>query len=236
MHFFGAILISLAFSGIYSSDVYKHHKILLRGFFALLFLGLVAFAAMRSISGFLIYHQDELKDELAQELSDIKWKNNRFILPFNHPNSAEIGERIKFFVNRRSGGQDFLLFNFWEFDPKVIADINRFDSSVGVPPTQGQLLDASITKGPIIWKFGGGDPKWPKSMWQFGRASNGDILLIPYGKNIPSWVQARGIGMFKGDFQVPSGLNVMEIGRLGHSYAGIEFGWKVLQITSPANN
>jgi len=230
-HFFSAIVIPVLGNEFYKAIKSNVRKGVLIFFGIFIISGLIILVGIRLPVGFLIYQQDELKDQLALRLSESRWVDKKFILPFNHPNSAEIGERIKYFSNlKRSDEQKLTLFNFWEHDKAVIRDISRFDTSVGVPPVRGQLEEVAAGNNFVIWKYGVGDKNWPKSMWSYDELNEGDLLLIPYGENIPQWVNSRGIAIFRSSFNFPKTIQVTELERVGHRWLSTELGWKILMV------
>ena len=201
----------------------------------LLFLG------MRIVSGFFIYQQDALKDQLASTLSLPDWGSQRFVLTFDHPNSAEIGERIKFFSNRLRKPDEILnLYNFWEANPKRVLEFDRFKDSVGLPPSREQLvMAAQATNAPLIWKYGDGLNQWARSMWTGGNLQSGDIILFPYGEGLPKWLHARGLGMYSATFYKPDSIEVEEVNVIREKIGPYSIGWKffrVIKINPPSGN
>ena len=232
-HFFSAIVIPVVGSEFYKAIKPRVRKGVFIFFRICIISGSIILVSIRLPVGFLIYQQDELKDQLALELSEPRWADKKFILPFNHPNSAEIGERIEYFSNlKRSDEHKLILFNFWEHNGNVIGNVSRFETSVGSPPVKGQLSEVASKHYPmVIWKFGVSDNAWPKSMWSYDQPKVGDILIVPYGQNIPSWVNARGIGLFRSSFEFPKDLETVEVADVSRQLYSLRFGWRLFVIT-----
>jgi hypothetical protein len=198
----------------------------------LLLVSWVVFITMRGVSGFLIFQQDALKDDLVATLVEQEWNNKRFILPFNHPNSAEVGERIKWFANRKNISTGELnLFNFWELDSEKIKNIDRFKDSVGLAPERGQLLLASQTDNPyLIWRFGKSFFNGKPTIWGMDNLRPNDIILFPYGENLPGWLHARGLGMYSPNLYKPDNINVAEVNLISRSIGNYTIGWKFYRV------
>lgn len=238
VHFFSAVLIPLVlFHPI--TIFFKKNRKLTYIFLILIFLLFGKYIGERIINGFLIYQQDELKDDLVSLLAEPKWLNKRFVLVFNHPNSAEIGERIKFFSDRvRPVETPINLFNFWEVDDQVITSLNRFEGAVGNSPKYSQLYDAQQSymqnKGTvIIWKLGKGANPDPSLPWGYSTLRSGDVLIVPYSTNMPNWTRARGLGMYSSSFHPPNGITAKESGVIGRKFGPWFIGWKIFVIENP---
>jgi uncharacterized BrkB/YihY/UPF0761 family membrane protein len=95
VHFFSAILIAIIFNSVFSMTQVNKKSIQKVGMLIFLML-FIYYSGQRMIVGILIYQQDALKDDLAKVLAERRWHQQHIILPFDHPNSAEIGVRINY--------------------------------------------------------------------------------------------------------------------------------------------
>ena len=231
-HMLIAILIPLSLYRLNQSKFYERIYLVLNTCLCALFIGLIIFFGARIYSGFFIYQQDALKDDLALYLARPEYLFRRYVLTFSEPNAAEVGERIKFFSNlKRPSSKNIDLFNFWELPMDINRSINRFNLSVGVPPPVDQLVAATnLDNKFLIWKYSDGVTKWPNSMWSYDELRKGDLLLIPFSKNLPIWVHARGAGMYVENLYLPKSLVLQPIGEVKKDLGSTTVGWKLYEV------
>jgi len=231
-HFFSSLIIVATGWLVLSKFQFQKYRVLY-SILGVCLIGLwLSFFSTRIIGGFFIYQQDSLKDELAKYLTSLNWENRRFILTFNHPNSAEVGERIKYFSNlERRDMKKINLFNFWEYGDKTLENIDRFSGSVGLPPKKAQLIEVSKNRDEIvIWNFGSDEGRKLGNIWTYDYLRSGDAVLIPWGENIPNAYHARGIQMYTPLPYFPENISYMEEGGVMRHFGKYGIGWKILRI------
>lgn len=213
----------------------------------------LSFVAYRLFLGGAIYAQDAVKDRLAQLLSAPEYYSLRLALPFDHPDNAEIGERLEFFIDRERPQQAAVdIYNFWEIPFLNRDNLQRFSGSVGISPGMRQLIE--VTAKPekyVLWKFGsmpdayievmkrtlGGrseDIGWsPEDIWHASYLRAGDILLVPVGGALLKNLRARGVRLYgQGgeDFLHRTPLQLSRLGGVRSSLWLAELGWDVFRV------
>jgi len=231
-HMLAAILIPLSLYRLCQTKFYLRSYLFINTCLGVLLIGLIIFFGSRIYSGFFIYQQDALKDELAIYLAQPEFLSRRYVLTFSNPNAAEVGERIKFFSNlKRLPSKNIDLFNFWEPPSDLIKNINRFNLSVGVPPPIDQLAAVVNQDNKyLIWKYADGAFKWPNSMWSYDELRQGDLLLFPYSKAMPRWVNARGAGMYAENQNLPQSLGLKFAGEVKKELGRTTLGWQLFEV------
>lgn len=210
------------------------------------------FLGFRLFVGFAVYAQDALKDDLALYLSSPDLYQQRMVLPLTHPDSAEVGERLKFFINRnRPEGQAVDLFNFWE--PAFVnrQNLQRFNSGAGIAPQTRQL--AEVAQHPeryIIWQFGTNpetyiklhkhtsgfeiSPDWQPDMpWRSGYLNRGDLILVPMGSHLFQNIRARGVAMYSTTVQDFLRSTPLQLTYMGGVQRGLQFAsmsWNLFRV------
>lgn len=211
VHFFSAILIAIFFNSVFGTT--QVNKKSIQKVALLIFLILfIYFSGQRMVVGILIYQQDALKDDLATVLAEPRWDQQHIILPFESPNSAEIGDRINYFTNQLiKNSSPLRMYYFWEPNEKILFNITRFENSYGIAPKRSQLMEivkhSHQDAGAIpIWKFTTKASKDPSLPWEYDYLKPGDYLLLPFGINIPQWSHARGLSMYSDSHFIKRGL------------------------------
>jgi hypothetical protein len=214
----------------------------------------LGYLIFRILLGSAIYAQDEAKDKLAKLLSMDGFISSRLVLPFAHPDSAEIGERLEFFIGRKRSPEDVAdLYNFWESPFLNRDNLNRFVGGAGIAPTMRQLSDVAAKPGKyVIWQFGSIPPNeslkvtkrtlaasadgiaWStEDIWNASYLRVGDLILVPVGK---SWLKiflARGVRMYRqntDDFTRRTPLKMTLVGGVRSGIKFAELGWDVLRV------
>jgi hypothetical protein len=192
------------------------------------------------IVGILIYQQDALKDDLAKVLAEPRWHQQHIILPFDNPNSAEIGVRINYFTNQLTENNSPLtMYYFWEPNEKSLFNITRFDNSFGIAPNRTQLVEIANHShrdaGAIpIWKFTTKASQDPSLPWEYDYLKPGDYLLLPFGVNIPGWSHARGLSMYSDSHFIkqalPERLQFKQEQDITRSIGPWKIGWKIVKV------
>jgi hypothetical protein len=210
------------------------------------------FVLFRATGGMAIYSFDATKDKLAKYLSQPEFSGKRLVVPLSHPNNAELGERLEFFINRaRADGDPVDIYNFWEGPASPLTDLGRFSDSAGLPPTDEQLAYASQFKNRfLLWGFGtrGRDTimemidrnaheKSPSfnSVWQLGFLRKGDLILAPTGSKVFRHFHARGLSIHTGSadqFVQNSPLDLKHVGSVTSGVGSIRLGWDVFEVES----
>jgi len=57
-----------------------------------------------------------------------------------------------------------------------------------------------------------------------------DIILFPYGENLPGWLHARGLGMYSPNLYKPDNINVAEVNFISRSIGNYTIGWKFYRV------
>ncbi|WP_028749543.1 hypothetical protein [Rhizobium mesoamericanum] len=219
----------------------------------------LALFAYRITDGVAIYAFDSAKDKIATYLANPRFSGKRIILPLTHPNNAELGERLEFFINRSRGNIDAVdIYNFWEPPSNNLTNFARFADSAGLPPTRAQLEYAVHFRNRfVLWGFGpqGRDPymeilnsfeeKKPSfdSMWRLSFLRKGDLILAPTGSKIVEKFHARGLSIHTRsaeEFSQESPLDLQDIGGISSGLGPVRLGWEVFEVESddldPANS
>ncbi len=194
------------------------------------------FLGFRAFVGGAIYAQDALKDELAAHLSSPEWFGERIVLPFTHPDSAEVGERLKFFINRiRPEEHSVEMYNFWEPPFLNRENLERFDGSAGIAPDRRQLAEAAEhPERYVMWQFGTREPgifSIPIG-FQASYLRKGDLILLPTTSHELHWVRARGISMYQSaeDFVQRTPLQLSRVGGVSRQVAHATIGWDIFRV------
>jgi hypothetical protein len=204
--------------------------------------------------GSAIYAQDQAKDRLATLLSTEGFHSSRLVLPYAHPDNAEIGERLEFFIGRERSPEDDVadLYNFWELPFLNRDNMNRFIGGAGIQPGMRQLSDvAAKPEKYVIWQFGSNPNDalevikrtlaratdgiaWsPEDIWYTSYLRVGDLILVPVGKSWLKIFRARGVGMYSQnieDFISRTPLNMTRVGGVRSGIKFVELGWDVLRV------
>lgn len=223
-------------------------------------LGIVwcGYFGFRLILGYAIYAQDAVKDDVAHYLSQPEWFGKRIVLPLSHPDNAEIGERLEYFINRnRSEEHPVNLFNFWEPPSGNRQNFERYKNTAGISPDERLLHD--IAQHPdrfVIWQFGTSEKAslelmrrqyeenddevtgWTAGMiWRPGYLSRGDVLLVPTGSRVLArlikWSNARGLSLYGESQQDFMRKFSLKLTPLAHIHRGPEFasiGWDLFRV------
>jgi hypothetical protein len=239
VHFFSAILIAIIFNSVFSMTQVNKKSIQKVGMLIFLML-FIYYSGQRMIVGILIYQQDALKDDLAKVLAEPRWHQQHIILPFDHPNSAEIGVRINYFTNQLTeNNYPLTMYYFWEPNEKTLSNIARFENSVGIAPKPTQLMEIANHShrdaGAIpIWKFTTKASQDPSLPWEYDYLKPGDYLLLPFGVNIPRWSHARGLSMYSDSHFIkqalPDRLQLKEEQDITRSIGPWKIGWKIVKV------
>jgi len=208
------------------------------GLISIIWLSLFAY---RTADAVAIYSFDSAKDKIAEYLARPEFSGRRIIVPLPHPNNAELGERLEFFINRSRANNDPVdLYNFWEFPSNNLANIARFADSAGLPPTREQLEYVSHSRNRfILWGFG------PRGRYNYAMADSdiwhvtflqkGDLILAPTGsKNLRNF-HARGLSIHTksaAQFSEDSPLELKHIGGVSSGIYPIRLGWDVFEVES----
>jgi len=199
----------------------------------------IIFLIMRIFTGFFVYQQDALKDDLARYLADPKWDNRRFILTFTHPESLEVGQRLKFFFDReRQANNTKEVFNFWEPPGQNRQNSNRFVGSAGEVPSDMQLKEVAKLSGPVIWQYGSGSSTKNtliSGSWGYSPLGVNDVFLLPISNQVPYWIKARGLGMYQMNFN-DEGLGLKLIGSIERRLGSFLLGWRIFQVEQITND
>jgi len=203
--------------------------------------------SQRGAAAVAIYSFDEAKDKLAVLLSRPEFRDRRLIVPFEQPDSAEFGERLQFFIDRaRHDSSPVELFNMWEPPSDKLLNLNRFEGSAGLTPTEGQLRRVSeIPDRTVIWKFGTdgrdttmeqieGGPESANSMWRYSTLQKGDLLLVPTGSRALRRFSARGLAAHMKtieDFQLSTPVATNVLATVSTGIGPIKIAWNILEVT-----
>ena len=213
----------------------------------------LVFVSFRVWIGFAIYAQDAVKDQLVQLLSASEWHSARLILPLGHPDNAEIGERLEFFINtQRPPSAEANLYNFWEIPFLNRDNLQRFAGGAGIAPGARQLIDvASRPENHVIWQFGSGANaeievmkrrasaqvdgiQWkPEDNWRANYLRTGDLILLPVGSPQLRLVRARGISIYARSLQEffrSTPLQLTRVAGVTSNFLGTEIGWALLRV------
>jgi hypothetical protein len=213
----------------------------------------LVFVSFRVWIGYAIYAQDTVKDQLVQLLSASEWHSARLILPLGHPDNAEIGERLEFFINtQRPPSAEANLYNFWEIPFLNRDNLQRFAGGAGIAPGARQLNDvASRPENHVIWQFGSGanaeievrkrqtsaqmdGVKWePEDIWRANYLRTGDLILLPVGSPLLRLVRARGVSMYARsleEFLRRTPLQLTRVGGVTSNFWGTKVGWALLRV------
>lgn len=230
-HLLIALLIPLSF-WVWSPAINKINKKLLRGLVAGAGVIWLIYFAYRIFFGISIFYFDAVKDDLAHFMSRISLIGKRVVLPFTHPQSAEVGERLKFFINSEHPLKNKIdLYNFWEPPFLNRQNLQRFDSSAAWVPNKDQLLD--IAEKPekfVIWSLG-----YKNEGWKNEYLKAGDVILVPVGSKLLNKVNARGVSMHAkspSDFLKTTPLELETIGQVRRNFASLWLGWELFEVKS----
>lgn len=215
-----------------------------------------AFYVYRVAVGIAIFSFDAVKDDLAQRLSDPAFYARRLIVPLRHPDNAEVGERLEFFINRqRPVDQAGDLYNFWEFPYEGRKDLARFSGAAGISPSATQLRSvANDINHIVIWKFGENERAYTdalkknvegmtvdeleaerSSAWHFSFVRPGDLIIAPVGSSLFRWVRARGLGMHTksvDEFVQNTPLVLKSLASISRGMGPLWLGWEVFEVVS----
>ena len=254
-HYMSALLVPLSLWVVFyekGKRSYSGIKKILIGITLLIFL---PYFGYRLSVGIAIFSFDALKDDLAQELAKSEYIGKRVILPLTHPNSAEVGERLEYFINKkRSTVEQVNLYNFWEPPSPAHKNLDRFNGSAGIPPSPKQL--EILARNPerfIIWKFG--EDKYVEidqksdfrdysdlrkfkpdavelysevkypTVWHFSFLRVGDLILVPSGTYLLNFMHARGIRMHAQNIENFIKGIPVRVKRIGSIKRGVGFFW-----------
>ncbi|WP_278389888.1 hypothetical protein [Stutzerimonas kunmingensis] len=194
--------------------------------------------AYRLLLGGSVFVFDALKDDLALYLSQPEFLQKRIVLPFNSPQSYEIGERLRFFINaERDTGGAVSMYNFWE--PPVVDKKNlaRFSMSAAVIPSQkklSQLLaDPEHHNKTSIWQYDLYQTEG--EIWRYDQIDVGDLVLVPTGSVWYSRLQTRGLNMHSqspASFMRQSPVALRHLGGVRRDVGPLWLGWDVFEIQS----
>jgi hypothetical protein len=239
VHFFSAILIAVIFNRIFCAAQVNKKRVQKVGMLIFLML-FIYFSGQRIINGILIYQQDALKDDLAKVLAEPRWHHQHIILPFDHPNSAEIGFRLNYFTNQLTDNHSSIqLYYFWEPNRKSLSNIARFENSVGIAPKRTQLIEVAIhsnqdQRAIPIWKFSTENSQDPSLPWEYDYLKPGDYLLLPFGMNIPRWSHARGLSIYNENhyikYALPEGMKFKYEQDIVRAIGPWKIGWRIVKV------
>lgn len=216
------------------------------------------FLGFRLFVGFAIYAQDALKDDLALYLSSSDLHLQRMVLPLAHPDNAEVGERLKFFINRNlPEGRTIDLFNFWE--PAFVnrQNLQRFNSGAGIAPQPSQL--AEVAQHPeryVMWQFGANAetdlksvkhsmgletaPDWrPDMPWRADYLRQGNLIVVPAGSHLFQNMRSRGLSMYSTtvqDFLRKTPLQLTYLGGVHRSLHFASMSWNIFRVENILTN
>lgn len=211
---------------------------------SLLILTWLAFFGYRLVLGGSIYAFDSLKDDLAVYLSEPSFEQKRIVLPFDSPQSAEIGERLEFFIDsKRNLADEVLIYNFWE--PPVVdkKNLSRFSTSAGISPSQHMLLrlasDPEYHKKVSIWRLGGKESAYfsedisQGDIWAHDYLNAGDLILVQTGSSWYARLQTRGLNMHAKspeEFMRRAPVALRHIGGVHRDLGPLWLGWDVFEV------
>ena len=229
---------------------------ILTGIACVVWLGYLIF---RIFLGSAIFAQDEAKDHLAKLLSAERFHFSRLVLPLAHPDNAEIGERLEYFIDRERSPEFVAdLYNFWELPFLNRGNMKRFAGGAGLPPGNRQLSEvANQPEKYAIWQYGTtandqldllplqtgirknlarskeGNVWSPQDIWQFSYLRVGDFILVPVGKSWLNLLRIRGVAMYSqntDDFTHRTPLRMTKVGGVRSGLKFAELGWDVLHV------
>ena len=251
--FIASLIIALtAFS--LSSTIFNRRAVLrvALGSIIILWLGFITY---RIFLGSAIYSQDAAKDSLAEVLAEPQYHFTRSVLTLGHPNNAEIGERLKFFINRiRPSEVPVDLYNFWEPPSANRDNLQRFEGSVGLSPEVRQLREVAVkSDNYFIWQFGqmsseelelakgpsgsnvGGINWSSEDIWRASYLRVGDILVVPVGSHFLNYSRSRGMSLYRqssDDFLRGTALKLSKLGGVRTGVWFTELGWDLFRVES----
>lgn len=196
------------------------------------------FLGFRMFVGGAIYAQDALKDDLAAYLSSPEWFGKRMVVPFPHPDSTEVGERLEFFINRNRPEEHAVeMYNFWEPAFLNRENLERFNSGVGLAPERQQLAEAARhPERYVMWQFGTDKGKGYFSKGARFNASylqRGDLILVPTASHQLHGMRARGLQMYNQtaqDFIRYTPLELARVGGVRRQIAFASIGWDIFRV------
>jgi len=230
-HLLTAMLIPITLWA-WSPVINKVNKKLLRVLVAGAGVVWLVYFAYRIFFGITIFYFDAVKDDLVHFMSSPSLIGKRVVLPFTHPQSFEVGERLKFFIDREHVLNNKIeLYNFWEPPFLNRQNLHRFDNSAGMVPDKEQLDE--IAKNPekfVVWNFG-----YHKEGWWSEYLKAGDVILVPVGSKVLNKVNARGVSMHAkspSDFLDSTPLELENIGQVRRHFASLWLGWELFEVKS----
>jgi hypothetical protein len=155
----------------------------------------------RIYNGLAIYSLDETKDIFAGSLCDKSGKDQKIVLAQFHPDSAELGERLEFFIDKKCEYKNIDIFNMIEGPFTNRNDFDRYRGGAGLSPSKNQMKKANDKRASyIMWSFGpfNGNPgaKYRNEVWFFAPLKKGDWIAVPVGNARNRFVPARGVQLY----------------------------------------
>ncbi len=199
----------------------------------------------RLLLGGSVYAFDALKDNLALYLSQPEFLQKRIVLPYDSPQSAEIGERLEFFIDAAREPADAVsIYNFWEPAFSDKENLNRFSTSAGVAPSQGMLAhlvgEPEYRAGTSIWRLGGKESFYfsgelNEDTWKHDYLRAGDLLLVQTGSAWYSRLKTRGLNMHSKSpesFMRKAPVALRHLGGVHQNVGPLWLGWDVFEVRS----
>ena len=255
-HYMGALLLPLTVWSLATQKVCK--LVLVKLFVWILGFLWIGYFGLRIILGYAIYAQDAVKDDVANYLSQPEWFERRIVLPLSHPDNAEIGERLEFFINHaRTDENPVNIFNFWETPVNARQNFERFKGSAGISPDISLLQDvARYPERFIIWQFGTSEhayielvkrhyeekpekeDNWFIGMiWRPSYLNREDVLVVPTGSpllaSIVNWSNVRGLSLYTGNQETFMHKLPLILKPLAHIHRGpaiASLGWDIFSV------
>lgn len=235
-HLLVALLIPLSL-WVWAPFINKINRNILPMFVVFAGIVWVIYFVYRIFFGIAIFYFDAIKDDLAQFMSNRNLIEKRVVLPFTHPESAEVGERLEFFINAvRPLNNKIDLYNFWEPPFLNRHYLQRFDTSAGMIPNKGQLNE--LAKNPekfVIWNLNNINFFEKGSSWRNEYLETGDLILVPVGSKILDKIHARGISMHAkspSEFLKSTPIEIESIGQVRRNLASLWLGWELFEVKS----
>ncbi|MEJ3667467.1 hypothetical protein [Stutzerimonas stutzeri] len=197
----------------------------------------------RLLVGGSVFVFDALKDELALYLSQPEFLHKRIVLPFDSPQSAEIGERLEFFIDAaREPADAVLIYNFWEPAFADKQNLARFSASAGVAPSQNMLThllgQPEYKTGTSIWRLGDKEAFYfsgelNENAWSHDHLRVGDLLLVQTGSAWYSRLKTRGLSMHSKtpeSFTRKAPVALRHLGGVHKDVGPLWLGWDLFEV------
>lgn len=197
----------------------------------------------RLVLGGSIYAFDALKDDLALYLSRPEYLQKRIVLPFDSPQSAEIGERLEFFIDAKRDPADAVsIYNFWEPIFVDKGNLDRFSTSAGISPSQRKLVslldESTYLSETSVWRLGGKGTFYfsgelNEDTWVHDYLSVGDLIVVQTGSAWYSRLQARGLNMHSKSpesFKRSAPVALRHVGGVHRDVGFFWLGWDIFEV------